>query len=117
MSTHPNAILLLTLTPDNLARKTYREILEYCNASIDDSIKINGTTYFHKIMEDDYCEGYQISANEGDIVIFNMVTYGYGEVIEWDKLAKEKEELEEWAKPICEMFKCTFKIFVTANYW
>lgn len=27
MSTHPNAILLLTLKPDGLARKTYRDIL------------------------------------------------------------------------------------------
>ena len=29
MSTHPNAMLLLTLTPDDLARKTHRALMEW----------------------------------------------------------------------------------------
>lgn len=53
----------------------------------------------------------------GDIIVYDMVTYGYGELIEWDKLVKQKEELEAWAKIMCEKFNCSYKIFVTANYW
>jgi hypothetical protein len=117
VSTHPNAILLLTLTPDDLARKTYRSILEHCGVKDDDSIKISGHDYTHKVMESDYYGGYQISATEGDIIVFNMVTYGYGDVIEWKTLEEQKNELEQWAKDICKRFNCSYKIFVTANYW
>jgi len=126
MSTHPNAILLLTLTPDDLSRKTWKNILQeskvwkYQEEGVIDfegQIKISGNAYSHKIMESSYNKSMQISASEGDIVVFDMVTYGYGEVIEWDKLVKQKEELEAWAKIMCEKFKCSYKIFVTANYW
>lgn len=117
MSTHPNTILLLTLTPDNMSRKTYRDILRDSNTKAGDNIKIGDVGYSHQIMEDEYDSGYQISAQEGDIVIFDMITYGYGEVIEWNELEKRKNELEKWAKNICDKFKCNYKIFVTANYW
>jgi hypothetical protein len=119
MSTHPNAILLLTLTPDDLARKTYRNILEETNTvDADHEIKIGIHNYNHKVMESDYDQdGYQISAQEGDIVVFDMVTYGYGEVMEWSKLEQQKNELEAWAKVICGKFHCNYKIFITANYW
>ena len=126
MSTHPNAILLLTLTPDDLSRKTWKNILEeskvwkYQEEGVIDfegQIKIGDNEYIHKVMESNSNEGMQISASEGDIIVFDMVTYGYGEVVEWDKLVKQKEELEEWAKIMCKKFNCSYKIFVTANYW
>jgi len=126
MSTHPNAILLLTLTPDGLVRKTRRGILEENKVYkwdepgvIDEEgqIVIGENKYHQKVMEDDYLEGMQIAAKEGDIIVFDMVTYGYGEVIEWDDLEKQKQELEEWAKFMCDKFHCNYKIFVTANYW
>lgn len=117
MSTHPNAILLLTLTPDDLARKTYRNIMEYCDVQDESDIKIADNNYHHRVMESDYYDGFQISANEGDIVLLDMVTYGYGDTIEWGILEKQKLELEQWAKDICEKFNCSYKIFVTANYW
>jgi len=126
MSTHPNAILLLTLTPDDLARKTWRSILEYAkvwewnNPGViheEGQIKIDNNEYHQKVMESDYYESMQISANEGDIVVYDLVTYGYGDTIEWEKLEKQKVKLEEWANDICEKFHCTYKIFVTANYW
>ena len=126
MSTHPNAILLLTLTPDDLTRKTWKNILreskvwKYQEEGVIDfegQIKIDGNEYYHRIMESDYNESMQISASEGDIAVYDMVTYGYGEVIEWDKLVKQKEDLESWAKIMCEKFNCSYKIFVTANYW
>ena len=121
MGTHPNAILLLTLTPDDLARKTYRAILADAGVKDEgedtDAIKINGEDYHHEVMEDDYADGYQISAPEGSIILFGMVTYGYGEKITWDKLEKQKMELEAWAKDICARFHCAYTIEITANYW
>ncbi len=122
MSTHPNAILLLRLTPDNLARKTYREILEENKTGtdsldFDDDVSIEGTDYHHKVMEEDYDNGYQISAKEGDIIFFDMITYGYGETILWDALEKKKKALELWAKNICKQHNCSFEISIGANYW
>lgn len=121
MSTHPNVILLLVLTPDGLSRKTRRDILAENSADIADDldcdIKIGSFSYLHEVMEDDYCEGYQISADEGDIIIFDFVTYGYGEKIAWDELELQKEELEKWAVGICEQHNCSHEIFITANYW
>ena len=85
MSTHPNAILLLTLTPDDLARKTLRNILEEAKVykwneegviDFEGEIKLGDNRYHHKVMESDYDEDMQISAKEGDIIIYDMVTYG-----------------------------------------
>ena len=120
MSTHPNAILLVTLTPEDGARKTFRAICAETDSAIDDgsaSIKIAERLFHAMVMEDDYDENYQIGAKEGDIVLFDMVTYDYGDTIEWDKLAAQKTALEQWAVGICERHKCTSKFFVTANYW
>ena len=70
-----------------------------------------------EVMNDSYDTDWQISADEGDIVIFDLFTYGYGRVKEWSALEKQKDELEKWAKEMCEKFSCSYKIFVTANYW
>jgi len=119
MSTHPNAILMAVLKPDDLSRKTMREILagnDVKDSEID-NLKIGEKEYFRIIMESDYDEGYQISADEGDLVFLDMVTYGYGEVITWADLEKQKNALEEWAKAMSEKFHCSYSIQVTANYW
>lgn len=119
MSTHPNAILLLTLTPDGLARKTYRNILAEAGVADPEmeNIKIGGAKYHHKVMEEEYDEGWQISAKEGDIIVFDLVTYGYGEQIAWNGLEAQKTDLEAWAKEVCERHHCGYAISVTANYW
>lgn len=117
MSTHPNAILALALKPDNTARKTFRAIMEEAGLKEDDQIKIDGADYHVTVMEESYDDGYQIAADEGDIVLFDMVTYGYGETIEWSKLEKQKNALAAWADGVCQRHQCTAKIFVTANYW
>lgn len=116
MSTHPNAILLLCLKPDDLARKTFRAILEEAGGS-ENSIKIKDTSYHIDVMENDYDDGYQITADEGDIIVFDMVTYGYGERIPWDQLAAQKWGLVEWAQGVCERHRCTASFYITANYW
>ena len=115
MSTHPNVILLCTLTPDGLARSTMRAILASDDA--DKDLKIGDHSYHHFVMEDDYNESWQIGGKEGDLLFFDLVTYGYGEQIEWNKLAAQKDELEAWAKDVCLRQSCSYRISVTANYW
>lgn len=119
MSQHPNVILLLTLTPDDLARKTHREIIVESGVVFDDDVQIPiGTEKYNiKVMESRYDSDWQIGAQEGDIIIFDLVTYGYGEQISWEKLAAQKEELASWASDICMRHRCKAKISVTANYW
>jgi len=118
MSTHPNAMLLLVLSPQDLPRKTHLEILGsegITNPERD--IKIGGEIYHHQVMEDDYEEDFQISAPPGSIVFWDLVTYGYGEVVHWRDLDKQKKALEKWAKNICKQHHCSYDIFISANYW
>lgn len=117
MSTHPNVILMVVLKPDGLSRKTMREILVEAQVGVDYDIKIGSTEYHHIVMESDYEEGYQISGEEGDLIFFDMVTYGYGEAIIWEKLEQQKQDLEQWAIEICKRHHCNYTISITANYW
>jgi len=117
MSTHPNVILMVVLIPDGLSRKTMRDILAEFSTSDDGDIKIGSEKYHSLVMEDDYDESNQISGKEGDLIFYDLVTYGYGEVISWDNLVNRKVELEKWARIVCEKYKCKFDIKVTANYW
>lgn len=121
MSTHPNVILMVALTPGDLSRKTMRNILKDNGIREEDfddgELMIAGEDYTHAIMESDYHEGYQISAKEGDLIFFDFVTYGYGETVKWSDLEAQKRALEAWAKKMCKKFSCTYSIIVTANYW
>jgi hypothetical protein len=118
MSSHPNAILLLVLKPDDLARKTHRAIMAEAHAEPDaGNIKIGSNSYYVKVMESNYDDDFQITADEGDIIVLDMVTYGYGERVEWDKLEAQKRTLSDWATGICERHKCSPKIYMTANHW
>jgi hypothetical protein len=120
MSTHPNVILACALKPDSTTRKTHREIMAekpLDDKAMTDDITIGSKEYHVTVMEQDYDEASQISADEGDIVFWHLVTYGYGETIEWNTLKVLEAELEEWAKVICAKHHCSYRIFVTANYW
>ena len=118
MSTHPNAMILLILKPDDLSRKTLRAIRQEAGVDLEDGdIEIGEDSYHIDVMESTYDEDKQISADEGDIVVWDLVTYGYGERIEWDKLATQKAALDVWASGVCERHKCVASIFVSANYW
>ena len=118
MSMHPNAMLLLALTPDDTARKTYRAILEEFGVEADGgSFEIGGTSYHHGVMEDSWDENNQISLPEGTIYVMNLVTYGYGDKTTWEKLSNQKAALNEWANGVCERHRCIAEIFISANYW
>lgn len=113
-------MLLAILVPDGLARKTYRAIYadhrKYPGED-EDQVVISGEDYHTLVMEDDYNESWQIRAPEGSIVVFDLVTYGYGERVAWDKLAAQKQALDEWARGVCEKHSCSYEIHVGANYW
>jgi hypothetical protein len=118
MSTHPNAILAVRLTPDELAQKTFRAIVAEVKTDPNDPTFKLGENRFNLIlMQDTYDPDWQISAHEGDIVAHDFLTYGYGEGCTWAEVEKRKADLEEWAKGICERHKCSYEIFIAANYW
>lgn len=121
MSSHPNAMLICVLTPDDLARKTYRAILDEAGISGDDNMKIGdehfGGAFSHRVMESDWDDCIQIAAPEGSVVFHTYLTYGYGERVTWDKVTAFKEALEKWSAGICERHHCTAEISVGANYW
>lgn len=83
----------------------------------DGQIEIDGVGYDVVIMAGTYDESFQVSADEGDIVLLDMVTYGYGARIEWSKLEMQKTALEKWAADACAKHQCKYQIHITANYW
>lgn len=87
------------------------------DADHDDDVSIGGSDYNHHVMEDSYYETYQIKSKEGDLLFFDMVTYGYGEAIAWEKLEAQKQALEEWARGVCERHHCSYEIRMCSNYW
>lgn len=114
MSQPQNVILMAVLTPDGLSRKTMREILAVHGTGFDKSyILVGEKEYNSLVMEDGYNEDWQISAQGGDLVFFDFVTYGYGEKVTWDDLEYKKTKLEEWAQKICEEFQCSYRIWVS----
>ena len=117
MSTHPNVILMAVLTPKGLARQTMAAILGKPYVRDHHDVEIGGEDYHTLVMEEDYDDGMQISAKEGDLVFYDLVTYGYGEVIAWADLEARKAKLEEWAKNAAQIHACDWRIEVSANYW
>ena len=98
--------------------KTFREIVSDAGKEPSDAyFKIAGDNY-HAELYEDYNTETQITATPGTIILYDLVTYGYGEIISWDKLEAQKVALEAWAKEACEKYRCgKYRIFVTANYW
>lgn len=120
MGRHPNALLILLVTPDDLPWRTYQEMLDAFRAEDGDGyIKIGKHDYQIYVCDsDEYSEDYQIKAKEGQVVIFDMVTYGFGQVLTWNEMLEQKQELEAWAEANKEKFRFTkWEIRVGANYW
>jgi hypothetical protein len=112
-------MIIGVLTPDNLARKTFRAIVDESGTLLEDPrIKIYGRDYSIFVMDGNgYDESYQISAPEGSIVVHDYLTYGYGEWIEWDQLALVKHELKLWLSGVAERHQCSYSIRISANYF
>lgn len=119
MSVHPNAMLMAHLSPGDLPRKTFLAILKDHKGNPDESfIKIGGFRFYVIMMEESYDESWQISGVPGEIVLMNMVTYGYGERILWDALAERKNVLSEWIAENKDRYVIeSSEISIGANYW
>ena len=119
MSTHPNTILMLVLTPDDLPRKTAREILgsDYSRDE-GNELQIGGRDYHCLLMENEnYDEGFQIAAKQGELVFFIYVTYGYGDTVAFDEVSTHRDRLAAWAIENAVKHHCRWRIELTANYW
>lgn len=113
-------MLLCHMTTDGTARKTFREIAEHEEAEISEgsfTIKIGGRSYTVSVMEEDYDQDMQISGEEGQIVLHDFLTYGYGERLSLDALNMAIEELQHWAMQASKRHHCAYEISIGANYW
>lgn len=116
MSIHPNVMLMMHLSPLDLPRKTFLEIVDDPD---DPMVKIGDREYHALLMDGDYHEGYQVSGAGGEIVLMDMVTYGYGERIAWDDLRAAHNALAAWHEANAERYRLSdvTRISVGANYW
>jgi hypothetical protein len=101
-----------------------RDILEECGVGDHEDVVLQPAVegqekikLYRVVMEEDYDEGWQVAGAEGDLVFFDMVTYGYGEFIAWGDIEAKKKILEEWCAGVCERHNCKYEIRVSANYW
>lgn len=119
MSTHPNVMLIARLSPNDLPRKTFLEILKDAGSDAGDPrVKIGDDEYNALLMNGDYHDGFQIAAAAGEIVLMDMATYGYGEAIGWDKLREKHDALSAWLVANHERYRlASSQISVGANYW
>lgn len=143
MGAHPNVILKCTVKADGTTRKLLRDLLaqnrhEIPDSSLplfldskgevvknaitgkdlrhsrdDDELCIGDYCYDTLVMESEYDESWQISGEEGDLIIFDLVTYGYGQEITLRDLQQRIDSLETWAI----QHSLSYKISISANYW
>ena len=139
MSTHPNAMLILRLEPDDVPRKTLREMLDEHRKGfdrdsdglirvnehgsnyprlLDDNVFCIGNIVYRSKLMDGYDESDQIDGEEGQIVLFDLMTYGYGESIAFDEVKRRAEALNAWAVENCPKHKISkWSVEVSANFW
>lgn len=133
-------MMIAVLTPDNGSRKTQRGIFDHCekrglkvNAEDGEIGILNGKKgavsdkypdgypltddWSLHVMEDDYYESSQISADEGQIVVYDLITYGYGERISWEETEAKRRQLIGLLDPMVDPLKFTYEIFISANFW
>ena len=109
--------MIAVLTPDDLTRRTLRAIIAGNLSTDDDYIKIAGEDWHIKPMEGDYDENFQIKAKEGDIIVFNMFTYGYGDFATWKSVSAMHDSLVDWCEECKGTYNFSYEIRMSANYW
>jgi hypothetical protein len=112
-------MLQCVLTVNDGARKTQRALkAAYPGKYTDeDRIKIGERDYSLTVMESDYDEGYQISADEGQIVLHEYLTYGYGETVAVDDMLARIAAVKAWAEEAKGPHGFTYEIRIGVNYW
>lgn len=117
MSTHPNCLLIGALIPDDLPSKTFRSVLAELGLDDGDDLEISDKNFHVKLMDGDYDDDMQVTAPSGATVFIGMLTYGYGEVMPWDKLVEVRDALLAKLTEIAAATHCRVEITVSANYW
>lgn len=125
MSTHPNAMLQLVLTPLDPSFDAFQyfgwqqpEDNEDNDPDLNFELRIGERDYTATVFTedgDDYNEHWQINGEAGQVIIHDYITYGYGETITFKALVDRANELMEWAVKHHEAFSYTLR--VGANYW
>jgi hypothetical protein len=127
MSSHPNAMLKLTLTPDGWMSDDFDlmgAILTDNGVDPDEvdythtDINFENQSYSIILRDEDYdeCE-FGVDAEVGEIMVTAFLTYGYQETMSWERAVEGKGKLERWAVGVCAKYGCTYKLEITANYW
>lgn len=118
MSIHPNAIMMMVYEGD-AAETIYNELdggeMETTGSSAE--LQIGGTEWRLLLMQDSYDESDQISAPEGSLVFFDLITYGYGDTIAWEKCVAWQAALEAYGKELVQKHGGKISFYITANYW
>lgn len=117
MSSHPNVMLQCVLTVNDGTRKTQRALEKAFPGKYGGDIKVGERNYSLTVMESDYEEGYQISADEGQIVLHIYLTYDYGETVTLDEIQAYVDPLRAWAEEAKGPHGFTYEIRIGANYW
>lgn len=119
MSTHPNVMLQCVLTVNDGTRKTQRALEDAFPGKYPDEggVKIGEREYHLTVMESDYDEDWQISADEGQIVLHEYLTYDYGDTVTLNELLERVGTLKAWAETAKEPHGFTYEIRIGANYW
>lgn len=113
MTTRPHTVIYLAMTPDDLPMRTFRQLLKMTPMSSSDEVAIHGKTYAAKVMQNDYDESTNIHVTQGDIVLYRRLRKG----IEFSQLVTEHNELDSFAKRVCPVLQCEYKICLTADYF
>lgn len=79
-------------------------------------VVISGRSYTATVFdEEEYDDGYQIEGKEGQIVLHEYLTYGYGETVEFSEVVRLVNNLRAWADDRSMIFDHSVRI--GANYW
>ena len=123
MSMHPNTMLLAILKPKYTGECIFEKIWNQI-ADEDGEEGEYGELYLRNssykcinYSKDSYLEDYQIELEEGEVAIFDMVTYGYSDKTEWNKVEQQKKELEEWLVEYSNKIDFSFVMYLSANLW
>jgi hypothetical protein len=120
MSMHPNTLLLAVLKPLDDNVDSFEIMKKYFSSGEDENygyVTIKQKDYTCKQLIDGYDEDYQIEVDEGDIVLFTMVTYGYADKTPWNAVKKQELYLSDWLFSVRKEINCSYEIYLTANMW
>ena len=114
MSSHPNTLLMLQLSPNEPSIDVKHLLDAECDSEGDCTIKLGGFDY--SVATDDEND-MQIRVPEGSAVLHDFLTYGYTDVVNWNEVPAIVDALKTWAEAFCDKHNCSYHIYIGANFW